>query len=76
MEAITEEAWAEYKDAYILIADHKFTQVKELLPILEGVSTTTTETTTTTTDSTTTTTTEDATTTEHTECTETETTTK
>jgi chaperonin GroEL len=25
-------------DAYILIADHRFTQVKELLPILEGVS--------------------------------------
>ncbi len=28
------------KDAYILVADHKFTQVKELLPILEGVSNT------------------------------------
>ena len=28
------------EDVYILIADHKFTQVKELLPILEGVSTT------------------------------------
>ena len=28
------------KDAYILIADHKFTQVKELLPILESVSST------------------------------------
>ncbi len=28
------------KDAYILIADHKFTQVKELLPILESVSNT------------------------------------
>jgi chaperonin GroEL len=28
------------KDAYILIADHKFTQVKELLPILEQVSAT------------------------------------
>lgn len=27
-------------DAYILIADHKFTQVKDLLPILEGVSNT------------------------------------
>jgi chaperonin GroEL len=27
------------KDPYILIADHKFTQVKELLPILESVST-------------------------------------
>ena len=27
-------------DVYILIADHKFTQVKELLPILEGVSST------------------------------------
>ena len=27
-------------DPYILIADHKFTQVKELLPILEGVSNT------------------------------------
>ena len=26
------------EDPYILIADHKFTQVKELLPILEGVS--------------------------------------
>ena len=26
------------KDAYILIADHRFTQVKELLQILEGVS--------------------------------------
>lgn len=25
-------------DAYILVADHRFTQVKELLPILEGVS--------------------------------------
>ena len=28
------------KDAYILIADHKFTQVKELLPILENISNT------------------------------------
>ena len=28
------------EDAYILIADHKFTQVKELLPILEQVSAT------------------------------------
>jgi chaperonin GroEL len=28
------------EDPYILIADHKFTQVKELLPILEGVSNT------------------------------------
>tara|TARA_R110000772_G_scaffold196063_2_gene306821 strand:+ start:8572 stop:10170 length:1599 start_codon:yes stop_codon:yes gene_type:complete len=28
------------KDAYILIANHKFTQVKELLPILESVSNT------------------------------------
>jgi len=28
------------EDAYVLIADHKFTQVKELLPILEGVSNT------------------------------------
>ena len=28
------------KDAYVLIADHRFTQVKELLPILEGVSNT------------------------------------
>ncbi len=28
------------KDAYILIADHKFTQVKDLLPILESVSNT------------------------------------
>ena len=28
------------KDAYVLIADHKFTQVKELLPILESVSNT------------------------------------
>ena len=28
------------KDAYILIADHKFTQVKELLPILESISNT------------------------------------
>jgi chaperonin GroEL len=28
------------KDAYILIADHRFTQVKELLPILESVSNT------------------------------------
>tara|TARA_R110001592_G_scaffold227939_3_gene484364 strand:+ start:367 stop:1971 length:1605 start_codon:yes stop_codon:yes gene_type:complete len=28
------------KDAYVLIADHKFTQVKELLPILEQVSAT------------------------------------
>ena len=27
-------------DPYILVADHKFTQVKELLPILEGVSNT------------------------------------
>ena len=27
-------------DVYILIADHKFTQVKDLLPILEGVSNT------------------------------------
>jgi len=27
-------------DAYVLIADHKFTQVKDLLPILEGVSNT------------------------------------
>ena len=27
-------------DVYVLIADHKFTQVKELLPILEGVSST------------------------------------
>jgi chaperonin GroEL len=26
------------QDAYVLIADHRFTQVKELLPILEGVS--------------------------------------
>ena len=26
------------KDCYILLADHRFTQVKELLPILEGVS--------------------------------------
>ena len=26
------------EDTYILIADHKFTQVKDLLPILEGVS--------------------------------------
>jgi len=26
------------KDCYVLIADHRFTQVKELLPILEGVS--------------------------------------
>ena len=26
------------EDPYVLIADHKFTQVKELLPILEGVS--------------------------------------
>ena len=26
------------KDAYILIADHRFTQVKELLQVLEGVS--------------------------------------
>ena len=26
------------EDVYVLIADHKFTQVKELLPILEGVS--------------------------------------
>ena len=26
------------KDTYILIANHRFTQVKELLPILEGVS--------------------------------------
>ena len=26
------------KDVYILIADHRFTQVKELLPILDGVS--------------------------------------
>jgi chaperonin GroEL len=26
------------QDTYILIADHRFTQVKELLPILEGVS--------------------------------------
>jgi len=26
------------EDPYILIADHKFTQVKELLPVLEGVS--------------------------------------
>jgi chaperonin GroEL len=25
-------------DVFILIADHRFTQVKELLPILEGVS--------------------------------------
>jgi protocadherin Fat 4 len=52
-------------------------ETKNVETNLEGVSTTTTETTTTTTDSTTTTTTtEDATTTEHTECTETETTTK
>jgi len=28
------------EDAYVLVADHKFTQVKELLPILEGVSST------------------------------------
>jgi len=28
------------KDTYVLIADHRFTQVKELLPILEGVSST------------------------------------
>ena len=28
------------EDAYVLIADHKFTQVKELLPILEQVSAT------------------------------------
>jgi chaperonin GroEL len=28
------------KDVYILVADHKFTQVKELLPVLEAVSTT------------------------------------
>jgi chaperonin GroEL len=28
------------KDAYVLVADHRFTQVKELLPILEGVSNT------------------------------------
>jgi len=28
------------EDAYVLVADHKFTQVKELLPILEGVSNT------------------------------------
>jgi len=27
-------------DAYILVTDHKFTQVKDLLPILEGVSNT------------------------------------
>ena len=27
-------------DTYVLIADHKFTQVKDLLPILEGVSNT------------------------------------
>jgi len=27
-------------DVYVLVADHKFTQVKELLPILEGVSNT------------------------------------
>jgi chaperonin GroEL len=27
-------------DPYVLVADHKFTQVKELLPILEGVSNT------------------------------------
>ena len=27
-------------DVYVLIADHKFTQVKDLLPILEGVSNT------------------------------------
>lgn len=26
------------EDVYVLIADHKFTQVKELLPILEGIS--------------------------------------
>tara|TARA_R110002049_G_scaffold3084_3_gene24286 strand:+ start:2104 stop:3738 length:1635 start_codon:yes stop_codon:yes gene_type:complete len=26
------------KDCYVLLADHRFTQVKELLPILEGVS--------------------------------------
>ena len=51
-------------------------ETKNVETNLEGVSTTTTETTTTTTDSTTTTTTEDAATTEHTECTETETTTK
>ena len=31
---------ATLKDAYVLIADHRFTQVKELLPILEGVSNT------------------------------------
>lgn len=28
------------EDTYVLIADHKFTQVKDLLPILEGVSNT------------------------------------
>jgi len=28
------------EDVYILIADHRFTQVKELLPVLEGVSAT------------------------------------
>lgn len=31
---------ATLKDAFVLIADHRFTQVKELLPILEGVSNT------------------------------------
>ena len=31
---------ATLNDAYVLIADHKFTQVKDLLPILEGVSNT------------------------------------
>ena len=31
---------ATLKDTYVLIADHRFTQVKELLPILEGVSST------------------------------------
>jgi len=31
---------ATLNDTYVLIADHKFTQVKDLLPILEGVSNT------------------------------------
>ena len=31
---------AKLEDAYVLVANHKFTQVKELLPILEGVSAT------------------------------------
>ena len=31
---------AKLEDVYVLVANHKFTQVKELLPILEGVSAT------------------------------------